>query len=116
MPVGIRNNAINSLIVLSEFLGMHKEFKRKLDDYGVKRSKQDVFASFMRIYNDNASDLIKWCKEAFAVLRANEQTFLGFLVSSGLRKEEEIIPFNKILELSRENNMGQYYNEESNVL
>ena len=116
IPVGVRNNAIKSLIVLSKFIGVHKEFTQRLDDYGVKISKQDVFASFMRIYSNNSTDLLKWYKEAFATLRAHEQILLGFLVSSGLRKEEAITSFNKILELNKIGNLAQYYNEENSML
>jgi intergrase/recombinase len=116
LPNGIRNNAIKSLIVLAKFLGIHKEFKQRLDDFGIRMSKQDAFTSFMRIYNNSGADLLKWYEEAFDVLRANEQSFLRFLAVSGLRKEEAITSFNKIIELNRTDSLMEYYIEESNAL
>jgi len=116
LPNGIRNNAIKALIVLAKFQGVHKEFKQRLDDYGIKMSKQDAFASFIRIYNNNSADLLKWYKEAFGVLRVNEQSYLRFLMVSGLRKEEAVMSFRKMIELSRIGTLSEYYVEENNVL
>jgi hypothetical protein len=113
---GIRNNTIKSLIVLSRFLGIHKEFKQRLDDYGVKVSEQDAFTSFMRIYNNNSADLLKWYKDAFYTIRTNEQIFLESLALTGTRKEEAITSFNKILELNKIGNLSEYYILENNVL
>jgi intergrase/recombinase len=116
MPVGIRNNAINSLIVLSKFLGIHQEFNDRLRDYGVRKVKQDAFASFMRIYNNNSANLLKWYKDAFCTIKKNEQSLLKFLALSGIRKEEAITSFNKILELNKTGNLSEYYVLENNVL
>jgi DNA modification methylase len=99
IPTGIRKNTIKSLIVLAKFLGIHQEFKSRLRDYGVKMVKQDAFASFIRIYNNNSSDLLEWYKKALNVLKPNEQILLRLLVLSGVRKEEAITAFNKVREL-----------------
>jgi intergrase/recombinase len=115
IPVGIRNNTIKSLIVLAKFLGIHQESKSRLRDYGVKMVKQDAFASFIRIYNNNSSDLPEWYHEAFNILRPNEQTLLKLLVLSGVRKEEGITAFNKIRELGI-SRIHEYYDNESRAL
>ena len=115
IPVGIRNNTINSLIVLSKFLGIHQEFRSRLRDYGVKMVKQDAFASFIRIYSNNSSDLLKWYREASSILKPDEQILLKLLVLSGVRKEEAITAFNKTRELGIER-LREYYNEENRVL
>jgi len=116
LPNGIRNNTIKSLIVLAKFLGIHKEFKQRLGDFGIRMSKQDAFTSFMRIYNNNGADLLKWYEMAFDLLRTNEQCYLRFLALSGLRKEEAITSFNKIIELNRTKSLMEYYIEENNAL
>jgi intergrase/recombinase len=77
--------------------------------------KQDAFASFIRIYNNNSSDLLKWYHEAYNVLRPNEQTLLRLLVLSGVRKEEAITAFNKIRELGIDR-LHEYYNKENKAL
>jgi intergrase/recombinase len=115
IPVGIRNNAIKSLIVFAKFLGIHQEFRNRLRDYGVKMVRQDAFASFVRIYNNNSSDLLKWYHEASNVLRPNEQILLRLLVLSGVRKEEAITAYNKIEELGTDN-LPEYYNKENKAL
>lgn len=111
-----KNNAVKSLIVLSKFLGIHQEFKSKLQDYGVKLVRPDVFASFLRIYNNHSSDLLKWYAEAVSVLRENEKLLFKFLLYTGVRKEEGITSFNKINELSKQSNLSIYYNDEFGVL
>jgi intergrase/recombinase len=115
IPIGTRNNTIKSLIVLAKFLGIHQEFKSRLKDYGVKMVKQDAFASFMRIYNNNSSNLLEWYKKALNVLKPNEQKLLKLLVLSGVRKGEAITVFNKIRELGIRN-LPEYYNKEIKAL
>ncbi len=115
IPTGIRNNTIKSLIVLAKLLGIHQEFKNRLRDYGVKMVKQDAFASFIRIYNNNSSDLLEWYHKAYNILKPNEQTLLRLLVLSGVRKEEAITVFNKIVKLGIDN-LSEYYNKENKAL
>jgi hypothetical protein len=112
----VKNATIKSLIILSKFLGIHQEFKSRLQDYGVKLVRPDVFASFLRIYNNQNSDLLKRYAEAVSVLRQNEKLLFRFLLCTGVRKEEGFMSFNKIIELSKQNNLVIYYNEELNVL
>ena len=44
IPSTVKDNAVKSLIVLSKFLGVHKEFRQRLDDYGIKLTRPDAFA------------------------------------------------------------------------
>jgi intergrase/recombinase len=50
------------------------------------------------------------------VLRPNERTYLKFMSITGLRKQEGIIAFNKIIELNKTNNLKEYFNEEKGLL
>jgi intergrase/recombinase len=111
-----KNNAVKSLIILSKFLGIHEEFKRQLNNYGVKLERQDVFSSFLRIYNNHNSDLLEWFSKANEVLRSNEKLLLKFLLVTGIRKEEAITSFNKIIELYKQGNLGIYYNDDYGLL
>jgi intergrase/recombinase len=88
----------------------------RLQDYGVKMARPDVFASFLRIYNNKNTDLLDWYSKATSVLRDNEKLLLRFLLFTGVRKEEGITSFNKTIELSKQNNLSIYYREELNVL
>ena len=62
------------------------------------------------------SNLNEWLKQASNVLRPNEQLYLEFMSLTGLRKEEGIISFNKIIELTKQGNLNEYYNEEKGLL
>lgn len=53
-----RNNVLKSLIVLSKYLGRHQHFKNKLNQYGIKPSRKDAFASFLRILNNSNGDIL----------------------------------------------------------
>ncbi len=111
-----KNNVVKALIVLSKYLGIHDQFKASLKNYGVKLFSADAFSSFLRVYNNSNSDLMKWVQETSAALRPSEKLYLQFLRVSGLRKEEGIISFNKIIELSKRGALGEYYNEERSLL
>ena len=50
------------------------------------------------------------------ILRCNEKLWLGFNLLTGLRKEESINSFNLILQLFKDGNLGEYYNQELGVL
>lgn len=113
LPVTIKSNVIKSLVVLSKFLGTYNEFKDKLKTFGIKAKKQTAFDSFVRILNaNNNTDLPEWYKKACNVLNPNEQTFLKFTSLSGIRKGEAIASFNKIIQLSKENKLSEYYNKD----
>jgi intergrase/recombinase len=112
----VRNATIKSLIILSKFLGVHQDFKMRLQDFGVKMARPDVFASFLRIYNNKNTDMLEWYSKAISVLRENEKLLFKFLLVTGVRKEEGILSFNKIIELSKQNGLSIYYNDELNVL
>jgi intergrase/recombinase len=113
---GSKNHVVKALIVLSKYLGIHQEFKTALKNYGVKLFSEDAFGSFMRVYNNQNANLNEWIAQASKVLRPNEQTFLRFLSLTGLRKEEAVTSFNKIIELSKQNKLNEYYNEEKGLL
>jgi intergrase/recombinase len=112
----VKNATIKSLIILSKYLGVHKEFKQRLSDFGVKMSRPDAFSSFLRMYSCQNSDIVQWYSRAYDILKLNERVWQRFLVLSGLRKSEAITSFNKIIELSRENNLDSYLNSETSIL
>jgi intergrase/recombinase len=111
-----KNSIVKSLIVLSKYLGVHEEFKRSLKNYGVKLFRQDAFSSFMRVYNNQNSNLNEWLQQAIKVLRPSEQLYLQFMKLTGLRKQEGIVAFNKIIDLANHGRLNEYYNEEKGLL
>lgn len=107
-----RNNAIKALIILSKYLGCHEEFRSALKSYGIKLHRPDAFISFTRMYTNRTSDLWQWYASIQPVLTPNEKLLLEYLRLSGLRKEEAINSFNKIIELSKEGKLANYLNED----
>ena len=111
-----KSTVIKSLIILSKFLGVHKEFKERLDNYGIKSKRQDSFSSFLRILKASDSNILEWFRESKTVLRPNERLLLKYALLTGLRKEEAIKSFNLIIKLSKENRLNEYYDKTLNCL
>ncbi|MEM3828410.1 MAG: integrase [Conexivisphaerales archaeon] len=109
LPNTIKANVIKSLIILSKYLGIYNEFKSRLQQYGIKSPRQDALKSFLRILNTSNSDILEWFVNAYNVVRDNEKLYLRLLLTTGLRKDEGIKCFNKIIELSRQNKINEYY-------
>jgi intergrase/recombinase len=116
LPHSIKNNVIKSLIILSKYLGIYEDFSNKCKQFGIKTTSPNTLNAFLRILNSNNSDILKWYNEALPILRDNERIFLKFLLNSGLRKEEAIKSFNKIIELHNSGNLNNYYDSNLNCL
>ena len=97
----IINNVIKSLVTLSKYLGKYNEFKEKLNNYGIKCTRQDNLKSFLRIMNNNSSNILEYYKKTYHSLKDNEALYVKFLLLTGLRKTEGITAFNKIISLSK---------------
>ena len=109
-------SAVKALILLSKFLGNATQFKRKLEEYGIKIARPDSLASFLRLFNANGNDTIQWYNDAISKLRDNEALFTKFLLHSGLRTGEGVNSFNLSIELARENKLSEYFDSELQVL
>jgi len=112
----VQDYVIKALIALSKYLGIYEEFRSKLKQYGVKWTKQSSFNSFLRILNSSNNDVLEWLREAGRALNPSERIFLRFCLLTGLRKSEAIISFNKIIALSKEGKLSEYYDDELNCL
>ena len=112
-----RSNVLKSLVAYAKYAGTYSEFKQRLKDYGIRWGKTtDSIGSFLRMMNNNGSDVLKWYREALQILRPNEQTLLKLVLVTGLRKSEAIQAFNLIIRLSKENRLKEYFNEELQTL
>jgi hypothetical protein len=99
------------MVNLSKFLGIYKEYKLRLKNHGIKwLNTEDSFNSFLRIVNNNHSNLGQWYKAAQSILGDNEKLYLRFALLSGIRKEEAINASNLIIHLSQLNKLDEYYN------
>ena len=116
LPQSIKNNCIKSLTILSKYLGVYDNFTSKLKNHGIKLSSPSTFNAFLRILNGNNSDILKWYTEIQGSLRENERLLLKYLLHSGLRKDEAIKSFNRIIELSKEDRLSEYYDSDLNCL
>ena len=115
-PTSIKGNILKALTCLSKYLGQYEEFRDKLKQHGIKWTKDSSYQSFIRIFNNNHNDLIEWYHKASNALNDNEKLYLKFMLLSGLRKNEGIQSFNLIIDLNKQNKLGEYFNIELSAL
>ena len=112
----VKTDVIKSLIIVSKYIGFYEQFKSALKSYGVKSSRPDVFAAFIRIYNNKNADIGEWLSKVKPILRSEENLLLSFLKVTGLREGEGIASFNLIIELSKQGKVSEYFNSELGIL
>ncbi|MCK4434646.1 hypothetical protein KAU92_04075 [Candidatus Bathyarchaeota archaeon] len=101
---------------MSKYLGVHEQFKQNLKNHGVKPAKHDAIKSFLRILKASNSNILEWYKKAYNNVREHEKTYLKFLLLSGIRKQEAIDSFNKIIELSSNGGLCEYFDHDLSCL
>jgi intergrase/recombinase len=117
VSTGIRGNVLKAIVNLAKYLGKYEEYKNKLSNCGIKWiNSDDAFSSFLRIINNNHSNLGEWYKTTQDALRSNEKLWLRFNLVTGLRKQESIDAFNLIITLSKQKRLAEYYNSEFAIL
>ncbi len=117
LPQSQRPNVLKAIVCLSKYLGCYEQYKMKLKNYGIKWTNEDTaFNGFLAIFNHKHDSLPKYIKEIQSVLCDNERLFVRFLAITGLRKNEGLNSFNMIIDLHSKGKLGEYYNEELEVL
>jgi len=111
-----KNNIRKALISLSKYLGIYRQFKAKMEDYGIKWSRTTSIDAFFRMINNKNNSALKWLRENTKLLDRTCSTYLKFVVLSGLRANEAIDSFNLIIRLGAEGKLGEYYNEDLQTL
>ena len=107
-----RGNILKAIVNLAKFLGIYEDYKAKLKQHGIHWVNNDnSFNSFLRIVNNNHSNLGEWYTAVQSILRPNEKLWLKFKLLSGLRKEESINSFNLIIQLSQDGKLAEYFNQ-----
>ena len=108
---------MKTLVNLSKYLGEYESFKSQLKNHGVKWATADnSFNSFLRIVNNNHSNLGEWYAKALEALRDNEKLWLKYTLLTGLRKKESIDSFNLIIKLATKDKLSEYWNTELGIL
>jgi intergrase/recombinase len=101
---------MKAMIAFSKYTSSYEEYKAKLKNSGIKWVSNDsAFDSFLRIVNNNHSDLGQWYSEMQETLRNNEKLFSRFVLVTGLRKAEAINSFNLIIKLHEKGKLESYY-------
>jgi len=116
-PPSTRTNILKSLVCLAKYLGIYLEFKNKLKEHGIKwKTNNNGLSVFLKLFNNNNSDVLEWYKSATSKLSDNEALYLKFVLLSGLRVREAQNSFNLIIKLANENRLKEYYNEKLTTL
>ena len=117
VSASIRGNVLKAMVNLAKYKGSYQDYKAKLKNHGVKWiNNDDSFSSFLRIVNNNHSNLGLWYKTVQSILRDNEKLWLRFNLLTGLRKQESIDSFNLIISNYQNGSLSDYYNEELGIL
>ena len=112
IPIRIRSNVLKAMVSFNKYTQKYEEYKLKLKNSGIKWINNDsAFDSFLRMVNNNHSDLGHWYSEMQKILRDNEKLFLKFALVTGLRKAEGIKSFNLIIKLHEEGKLDSYYKD-----
>jgi len=106
-----KNTVLKALIVLAKYLGVYREFKSRMTDYGVKFEQSSSVDAFLRIKNAK-HDILDWVRNALKCLDESQRLFVRFKMLSGIRTGEAINSFNMIIQLSAESRLEEYYNAE----
>jgi len=106
-----RLHAMKALSCLSKYLGIYSLFKELVKSYDLKWSSGNsdlVIIKRLLRSRSNGNDIRDWI---FTVKRKFPRlsTFVDFMVSTGLRKNESLSSYNLIIELSRRNRLEEYY-------
>jgi len=116
-PKSQSSNILKAMVCLSKYLGCYEDYKAKLKSYDIKWSNDDTaFNGFLAIFNHQHDSLPEYIKEILPTLHENEKLFVKFLSVTGLRKSEGLNSFNMIIDLNSKGKLGEYYNQELQVL
>jgi intergrase/recombinase len=117
IPVSIRSNVLKAMVAFSKYTSCYEDYKSKLKNSGIKWVTNDsAFDSFLRIVNNNHSDLGQWYCEMQKILRDEEKLYLKFVLKTGLRKAEAQKSMKLIIKLANEGKLNSYYNSELGIL
>ena len=113
----VRKSVMASLSNLGKYLGIYKEWKTLVENYGLKWSEgktEDFIISRMTNTEKNG-DVIEWIRTVkLQIPKLN--TFIDFMFVSGLRFREAINSYNLVVDLAKEGRLSEYYNAEGSVL
>jgi len=110
-----KNTVLKALIALSKYLGVYREFKLLMTDYGVKFEQSNSVDAFLRMMNSK-HDILDWVNDALECLDEDQGLFVKFKMFSGIRTGEAINSFNTVIELNQKEKLNDYYNAELNAL
>ncbi len=105
-----KKNAVSkALIALSKYLGVYRDFRLHMVDYGVRFEQPNSVDAFLRMM-DARHDVLDWVKETLKCLNQSQGLFVEFKLLSGIRTGEAVNSFNMIVRLSRKGELNKYYN------
>jgi len=107
---GRRRHVLMALSALSKYLGIHDEFRRLREKYGIKWSVKDGVPTMLLDQNSFTGLLIR-ARETLNILSSRKEVIM-FLALSGLRVEEALAAVKIFHEKGKEG----YLNEELGVL
>jgi hypothetical protein len=111
-----RRLVMSALSNLSKYLGIYQYWKQIIQNNGLKWEKRSALETIIDILNSNIEDTQKWLTEAIQKLPRKYATVLVFAALTGLRPNEACDSCRLIVELSENNQLSNYLNEELMML
>jgi intergrase/recombinase len=108
---------LKALAALSKFLGVHEEFKKLIQDFGLKwggRSADDLIIDRLT-KAENPGEIFEWIARVKQG-RPELSDFLDFMAITGLRMIEAVESYNLIIKLAHQRKIKDYYNAEKQTL
>jgi len=112
----LRRLVMASLANLSKYLGIYSSWRKLVKDNGLKWEKRSALETFVDIFETNLNDTKTWLFQVIRKLPPKYATVEIFTALTGLRPSEAVNSCRLIVELSSEDRLGEYLDEELMML
>ena len=113
----LRPNILKALSALAKYLGVYQEYQKAIRDFGFrwggKNADQIIIDRLNKV--ENPGEVFEWIHKAKAA-RPELTDFLDLMGITGLRLVEAVECYNLIIDLSREEKLGSYYDSKKHIL
>jgi intergrase/recombinase len=112
----LRRMAMSSLSNLSKYLGIYEQWKQTIRNHGLKWENTNSLEAFLSILNSNLEETEVWLRQVIQRLPKEYSAILVFDALTGLRPSEAALSCSLITEVSEQNKLELYLDEDLMML
>ena len=112
----LRRLVMASLANLSKYLGMYSSWRQLVKNNGLKWERRSALETFVDIFECNLDDVRQWLSQVVQELPPKYATVEVFTALTGLRPSEAVNSCRLIVELSSEDRLCEYLDQELMML